>query len=143
MKINIMLCHPLAQVPVYETEGAAAFDLIACIDEDIWMHPGERRTISTGLKVEIPAGYEIQVRPRSGHAHKRGITVLNSPGTIDSDYRGVIGVILQATSDSFQITPGMRIAQAAICPVVRGEFTVAESLSDSVRGTAGYGSTGA
>lgn len=133
--------HPDAKAPEYTTEHAAGADLSSV--EDIVIAPGSRQLISTGLSVEIPVGYELQVRPRSGLAYKNGITVLNTPGTVDSDYRGTVKVILCNTSaDPFTVTKGMRIAQAVIAPVVRGQYEIADDLTDTARGTGGFGHTG-
>lgn len=130
-------------VPTYATPQAAGADAKAYLSEEVILKPGERRLIPTGMKVEIPSGYEIQIRPRSGLALKHGITVLNTPGTIDSDYRGEIGVILiNLGQDDFTITPGMRIAQLVLAPVVQASFTFSESLTLTARGAGGFGHTG-
>jgi dUTP pyrophosphatase len=121
-------------LPVYASKGAAGADVKANIPEDIIIPAGTAKLIPTGLKFEIPEGYEIQVRPRSGLALKNGITVLNTPGTIDSDYRGEVGVIL--------INPNMRIAQIVVAEVTIGQFFVADSLAASERGDGGFGHTG-
>lgn len=132
-----------AKLPHYATDGAAGADLKAHIKEEIVILPGERKLISTGLRAAIPEGYEIQVRPRSGLALKHGVTVLNTPGTIDADYRGVIGVILINHGDEpFTVTPGMRIAQAIIASVIQAEFEEVHELTESVRGTGGFGHSG-
>ncbi len=132
-------------LPSYATEGAAGADLRANLPGGaMTLAPGARGLISTGLHMEIPAGYEVQVRPRSGLALKHGITLPNSPGTIDSDYRGVVGVImLNAGSESFEVMHGMRIAQMVVAPVVRAEFEVTDVLDQTRRGAGGFGSTGA
>ena len=132
-------------LPTYETDGAAGADLRANLpDGDVILEPGARALISTGLRMEIPPGFEVQVRPRSGLALKYGITLVNSPGTIDSDYRGVVGVILINLSDeSFVVTHGMRIAQMIAAPLVQAQFEQVGSLGDSERGAGGFGSTGA
>jgi len=130
-------------LPAYETPDSAGVDLRAALDRPVVLAPGERRLIPTGLRVEIPPGYEGQVRPRSGLALKRGLTLLNAPGTIDADYRGEIGVILINLSDEAQrIGPGDRIAQMVFAPVVRAELVEVERLTDSQRGSGGFGSTG-
>lgn len=130
-------------IPEYQTSGAAGADLRACLDSPIQISPGDRRLVPTGLRVEIPAGYEAQVRPRSGLAYKNGITVLNSPGTIDSDYRGEIGVVLyNAGKETFEVRHGDRIAQLVIAPVCRATFEMHDLLGDTGRGGGGYGSTG-
>ncbi len=134
-------------VPIYRTAGAAGMDLAAALDpcEIVVLGPCERAVIKTGWCVAIPEGYEGQVRSRSGCAAKLGLVVLNSPGTIDSDYRGEIGVIMINHSDApVEIRPGDRIAQLVICPVAKGRSVVVsvDDLGTTVRGTGGYGSTG-
>lgn len=131
-------------LPTYETAGAAGADLRANLpDGPIVLAPFGRALVSTGLHMEIPQGYEVQIRPRSGLALKNGITLANSPGTIDSDYRGVVGVILLNTTDTaFEVTHGMRIAQMLLAPVVQARIEVTTKLSGSARGTGGFGSTG-
>ncbi|MFT4521780.1 MAG: dUTP pyrophosphatase [Bacteroidia bacterium] len=132
--------HPL---PVHETTLSAGVDLRAFIDQNVVLQPGERRLLPTGLKIEIPAGFEGQVRPRSGLAFKHGVTVLNSPGTIDADYRGEVKVLLiNHGNEPFTICPGDRIAQLVVAAHQRIEFVQSEELSDSVRGAGGYGHTG-
>lgn len=132
-----------AVLPAYQSAGAAGADVCACIDSPITIKPGERILVSTGLKMEIPEGYEVQVRPRSGLALKFGITVLNSPGTIDSDYRGELGVVLiNHGHEDFIVHNGDRIAQMVVAPVVRAAFVPESSLSETERGSGGYGSTG-
>lgn len=131
------------QLPAYATPQSAGMDLRADIAEPIILHPMERRIVPTGLYIALPQGYEAQVRPRSGLALKHGITVLNSPGTIDSDYRGEIGVLLvNLSTDDFTITAGERIAQMVIARHEQGEFEVVDELDDTERGTGGYGHTG-
>ncbi len=130
-------------LPAYETVDSAGMDLRAHLDEVVTLAPGERLLISTGLRLEIPPGYEGQVRPRSGLALKRGLTVLNAPGTIDADYRGDVGVILINLSQEEQrIEPGDRIAQLLFAPVIRAELVEVEQLADTGRGSGGFGSTG-
>lgn len=130
-------------VPVYASSEAAGADVRAHIIEEILLEPGARRLVPTGLRFAIPEGYEIQVRSRSGLALKHGVVVLNSPGTIDSDYRGELGVILiNHGKEPFKITPGMRIAQIVLAPVVRAVFTVEEVLEATGRGEGGFGHTG-
>ena len=132
-------------LPSYETQGAAGADLRANFDdrEGVTLAPGERRLIPTGLRVEIPQGYEMQIRPRSGLALKQGLSLPNTPGTIDSDYRGPLGVIMiNLGQEPVTIAHGDRIAQAVVAPVVQARFEVAESLSDTSRGAGGFGSTG-
>lgn len=132
-----------AVVPCYKTAGAAGADVCALLDDKVVLKPGERTILPTGLFFEIPQGYEIQVRPRSGLAAKNGVTVLNTPGTIDSDYRGELKVILINLGDSdFEISSGDRIAQIVVAPVTLGKFIQVESISETERGTGGFGSTG-
>ena len=129
--------------PSLSTTGSAGADLRANLDKPVVLKPLERRLISTGLKMEIPLGYEVQIRPRSGLAYKHGITVLNSPGTIDSDYRGDIGVILvNLSNEIFEIKHGDRIAQMILAKHEVPFFTEKEELSNSQRGDGGFGSTG-
>lgn len=130
-----------AAVPEYQSAGAAGMD-VRCSD-DFTLYPNERRLIPTGLRLAIPAGYEGQMRPRSGLALKHGISMVNTPGTIDSDYRGEIGVILiNHGADVVTFNAGDRIAQLVVCPVARARMTVVESLPPSDRGEGGFGSTG-
>lgn len=132
-----------AILPSYQTVGAAGADLCAYLPEPVVLAPGQRAMVPTGLSFAIPSGYEIQVRPRSGLAAKNGITVLNSPGTIDSDYRGEVKVILiNLGTENFTISHGDRIAQMVVAPVVQAQFQVVESLSATERGQGGFGSTG-
>jgi dUTP pyrophosphatase len=131
--------------PAYQTAGAAGMDLCAAVAEDgpVTLAPGERRLIPTGFAIALPEGYEAQVRPRSGLAVKHGITCLNSPGTIDCDYRGEVQVILiNHGQEPFVIRRGERIAQMLIAPVTRAAWIEAETLEDTVRGAGGFGSTG-
>jgi dUTP pyrophosphatase len=132
-------------LPAYETPGAAGADLRANLPDrgEVELAPGARALIPTGLRIEIPDGYEVQVRPRSGLALKHGITLPNAPGTIDSDYRGPLGVIIMnAGSEAFTISHGDRIAQMVVAPVVQARFELAEELSETDRGAGGFGSTG-
>lgn len=130
-------------LPKYGSEHAAGADVMACISSDLVIPPGESALVPTGIKVAIPFGYEIQVRPRSGLALKNQITVLNTPGTIDADYRGEINVILiNHGKNPFVVTPKMRIAQLILAPYIQGKFTLATSLSETTRGTGGFGHTG-
>ena len=132
-----------ASAPSYSSEHAAGADIKAYIKEPIVIQPNQRALIPTGVKVEIPYGFEIQVRPRSGLALKNGISVLNTPGTIDCDYRGEIGVILiNHGLEPFTVEPGMRIAQILLTPVFHANFIVAETLSTTARGHGGFGHTG-
>src|SRR6478609_10656400 len=131
------------QLPSYQTESSAGMDLRANLDVPVKIKPMERALIPTGLFLELPAGFEAQIRPRSGLAFKNGITVLNSPGTIDADYRGEIKVLLVNLSDTdFTINDGERIAQMVVAKHERIEWYVVEKLEDSHRGTGGFGSTG-
>ena len=132
-------------LPAYETEHSAGMDLIAALPEDetLTLAPGERALVPTGFAIALPEGYEAQVRPRSGLAYKNGVTVLNTPGTIDSDYRGEVKVILvNFGHEPFAITRGMRIAQRVVAPVTRVAWDIAESLTETRRGAGGFGSTG-
>ena len=130
-------------LPIYASKGAAGADVKAFLKESITLAPGCSCLIPTGLYVAIPYGYEIQVRPRSGLALKNQVTVLNTPGTIDSDYRGEIGIILiNHGKQDFIVTPGMRIAQLVIAPVIAGNFFLTHELADTVRGSGGFGHTG-
>lgn len=132
-----------AVIPEYKTSGAAGADVCAFIESPIVLKAGERVIVPTGLFFEIPEGYEIQVRPRSGLAAKYGVTVLNTPGTIDSDYRGQLKIILINLGESeFVINNGERIAQIIISPVIQADFKAVDSLSDTDRGECGFGSTG-
>lgn len=134
---------PNAFLPEYKSEGAAGADLFACLAEPITLHPMERCLIPTGVCVEFNSECEMQVRPRSGLALKHGITVLNTPGTVDSDYRGELKVLLiNLGSNDFVINHGDRIAQIIISEVKRVNFLQTSSLSDTKRGSSGYGSTG-
>ena len=131
------------QLPSYSTPLSAGMDLRANIDESITLKPLQRKLIPTGIFIELPESYEAQIRPRSGLAIKHGITVLNTPGTIDSDYRGELKVILINLGQSdFIINSGDRIAQIIVSPVTIADFTVTDSLSDTQRGEKGFGSTG-
>lgn len=132
-------------LPSYETPGAAGADLRANLPDrsGMTLAPGERALIPTGLRVEIPPGFEMQVRPRSGLALKKGLSLPNTPGTIDSDYRGPLGIILINHGQSpVTITHGDRIAQAVVAPVVQARFEMTDTLSDTARGEGGFGSTG-
>jgi len=130
-------------LPAYATSGAAGMDICAANDADIMLEAGERCAVPTGFAMAIPDGFEAQIRPRSGLALKHGISVANAPGTIDSDYRGEIAVIIINLGNApFTVTRGMRIAQMVIAPVTRGQFTEVADLDDSDRGEGGFGSTG-
>jgi len=142
MKIKIINTSA-HESPHYETGASAGMDLRANLPEPITLRPLERTIIKTGLFLELPVGYEAQVRPRSGLAAKKGITVLNAPGTIDADYRGEVGVILvNLSNESFVIENGERIAQMVIAKHERAEWEQVEALSDTERGAGGFGSTG-
>ena len=131
------------ELPQYKTHGASGLDLLAAIVEDKTIPSLERVLVPTGIQVSIPEGFEGQVRPRSGLALRDGIAVLNAPGTIDSDYRGEIQVILYNTSNtSFTLQRGMRIAQLVVAPVVKAQFVVVDNLSRTERGAGGFGHTG-
>lgn len=136
---------PALALPSYESAGAAGADLRANLPDrgEIVLAPGARALVPTGLRLEIPQGYEVQLRPRSGLALKHGITLPNSPGTIDADYRGPLGVIVMNAGDSpFAIRHGARIAQMIVAPVVQASFELAEALGETARGAGGFGSTG-
>lgn len=130
-------------LPAYATEGSAGMDLMAAIPAPVWLQPGERGLLPTGLAIALPEGFEAQIRPRSGLAARAGLTVLNSPGTIDSDYRGEIQVVLvNLGQQAVELRPGDRIAQMVVAPVTRIAWAEVERLPDSVRGDGGFGSTG-
>jgi len=142
--MNIKIINKSAHaLPHYETMASAGMDLRANITEAITLQPLERTIVKTGLFIELPIGYEAQVRPRSGLAAKKGITVLNTPGTVDADYRGEIGVILvNLSNEAFVIENGERIAQLVIAKHERAEWNEVDQLSDTSRGVGGFGSTG-
>lgn len=130
-------------IPRYATDGASGADLKADLKESLFIAPGKSAIVPTGVKVEIPRGYEIQIRPRSGLAAKNQLTVLNTPGTIDADYRGEICVILMNLGElPFEVTPKMRIAQMVVCPVLQAEFLLQNTLSTTLRGEGRFGHTG-
>lgn len=130
-------------LPSYETEDAAGMDLRAAVTGDVVLEPGERALIPTGLAIALPSGYEAQVRPRSGLALRNGISLVNTPGTIDADYRGEIGVILiNHGTEAFTVDRGMRVAQMVIAPVTQAAWRETDNLSDTARGAGGFGSTG-
>lgn len=136
--------RPDAVVPAYMTADAAGLDLAAALDLAVTLAPGARAAVGTGLAMELPRGFEGQVRPRSGLAKNHGVTVVNAPGTIDADYRGEVAVLLINLGDQpVAITPGMRIAQLVIAPVVQATIEVADELTSTARGAGGFGSTGA
>jgi dUTP pyrophosphatase len=132
-------------LPAYETAGAAGMDLIAAVEEGsgLELSPGTRKLVPTGLIFQLPEGYEGQVRPRSGLAFRNGITVANAPGTIDSDYRGEVQVLLvNLGQDNFTVTRGMRVAQFVVAPVVTAELVETDVINETIRGAGGFGSTG-
>ena len=142
-KILIKRLSKEVSLPKYETSGSSGLDLAANIDANIIINPGKLAIIPTGLAVSIPKGFEIQIRPRSGLAAKKKITVLNTPGTIDADYRGEIKVILINHSDEiFTVEKGLRVAQMVICPIEQVSVEEVEELPETGRGTGGFGSTG-
>lgn len=137
------LAHFKGPLPRYESQGAACFDIRACLLKAVDLAPGQRALIPTGLAFEIPEGFELQCRPRSGLAFKQGLTVLNSPGTIDSDYRGEIKIlILNTGTKTVKIKDQDRLAQMALQPVFKAEFEECDTLSETQRGNRGFGSTG-
>ena len=145
IKVHVLPHAQGLDLPAYQTAGAAGLDLSAALAEAAVMliAPGGRALVPTGLVLQIPPGYEGQVRPRSGLALKHGVTVLNAPGTIDSDYRGEVSVLLvNHGAEPFEIKRGMRIAQLVVAPVTRAVLTPAAGLDETARGTGGYGSTG-
>ena len=143
IKIQIKKLSKSVSIPKYETLGSSGMDLAAHIKDNIIINSGEKALVSTGIFIAIPRGYEVQIRPRSGLAAKKNITVLNTPGTIDADYRGEIKVILiNLGKEKFVIENGERIAQMVVCPVVQANLEEVEELSDTIRGSGGFGSTG-
>lgn len=131
-------------LPAYETPQSAGMDLAAAIDAPLTIAPGERALVPTGLAIALPNGHEAQIRPRSGLAARHGLTLLNTPGTIDADYRGEIKIIVvNLGREAFAIKRGMRIAQMIVAPVSRAEFVEVDALPDTERGAGGFGSTGA
>ena len=144
MAIRVKVVNKGGQpLPAYETAQSAGMDLRAALEGDLVLAPGDRALVPPGLFLQIPPGYEAQVRPRSGLALKRGLTVLNAPGTIDADYRGEVGVILVNLSAAEQIiAPGDRVAQLLFAPVTRGELIEVAALEETARGGGGFGSTG-
>ncbi|MEC7852799.1 MAG: dUTP diphosphatase [Pseudomonadota bacterium] len=130
-------------LPAYATTGAAGMDIVAAVTEDLVLAPGSRSAVPTGLSMAVPAGHEVQVRPRSGLALRHGVTVANAPGTIDSDYRGEVKILLVNLGDAdFTVSRGMRIAQIVLAPVTRADPKLVEELDDTARGSGGFGSTG-
>ena len=144
IKIQIKKFSRSVLIPKYKTLGSSGMDIAAHIENNIIINPGENILVSTGFSIAIPKGYEVQIRPRSGLAAKNNITVLNTPGTIDADYRGEIKVILiNLGKEKFVIENGDRIAQMVVCPVVQASLVEVKELSDTARGSGGFGSTGA
>ncbi len=142
-EVKVIKLNPRAKVPQYMSSGASGCDVTACLENTMEIAPGKRAAVPTGLKFEIPQGYEVQVRPRSGFAFKRGLTVVNAPGTIDSDYRGEVMVLVVNLGDEpVAIAPGDRIAQLVLQKVERIEWLESAELSQSVRAEGGFGSTG-
>ena len=130
-------------LPTYATDGSAGMDLYAAIDGELILAAGERASVSTGIRIAVPAGYEAQIRPRSGLALRHGLSMVNSPGTIDSDYRGVILVILiNHGSEPIALKRGVRIGQMVVCPIVRVQWNEVTALDDTARGDGGFGHTG-
>ncbi len=143
-RVRFRRLRPDAVVPAYMTADAAGLDLAAALDAPVTLAPGARAAIGTGLAMELPRGFEGQVRPRSGLAKNHGVTVVNAPGTIDADYRGEIAVLLiNLGAEPVAITPGMRVAQLVIAPVVQASIELVDELSATARGAGGFGSTGA
>lgn len=143
IEVKIIRCRPQARLPRYMTEHAAGMDLYAALDSDVVLAPGQRVMVPTGIAIALPAGYESQVRPRSGLAVKHGVTLVNSPGTIDADYRGEISVIIINHGEAdFIISDGERVAQMIIAPVSRCRWNMVENLEVSERGSGGFGHTG-
>lgn len=144
MIVKFQLLTPTAKAPLKMTPHSTGWDLSADLSEAVILHPGERISIPTGLAMEIPVGYEGQLRPRSGHALNLGLGILNSPGTIDPDYRGEIKVILcNFSQEDLEIKPGMRIVQVVISPVAEVDFAETDGLNPTLRDLGGFGHTGA
>ena len=143
IKIQIKRLSSSVSIPKYETPGSSGMDIAAHITNNIIINPGQKALVSTGFSIAIPRGHEVQIRPRSGLAIKKNITVLNTPGTIDADYRGEIKIILiNLGKEEFIIENGDRIAQMVVCPVVQASLKEVKELSDTERGSGGFGSTG-
>jgi dUTP pyrophosphatase len=143
VNVDIVMLKTNIPAPTYETAGASGFDIRAVIPEPYVLKPGERKLFPSGFKVAVPYGLELQVRPRSGNALKSGISVVNTPGTVDADYRGEVGVILiNHGSEDFTINPGDRIAQGVFVPVFQANFIINDTLDETARGEGGFGSTG-
>ena len=143
MKLKFRKIHPDAIVPQYATEGAAGLDLCARISHEIFLHPGVRFTCPTGIAIELPEGFEAQVRPRSGLAKKHGVTVLNAPGTIDFGFTGeLMAILINHGDEPYTIKPNDRIAQLVVAPVITVELFQVSEFEKSIRGDNGFGSTG-
>lgn len=143
ISVEVRRTRPAAELPRYMSEGASGCDAVACLPEPLVLAPGKRAAVPTGLAFAVPSGYEIQVRPRSGFAYKKGLTVVNAPGTIDSDYRGEVMVLLiNLGEEPVELRHGDRIAQLVLQKVERIEWREADALADSERGIGGFGSTG-
>tara|TARA_B110000971_G_scaffold92702_1_gene95364 strand:- start:690 stop:1130 length:441 start_codon:yes stop_codon:yes gene_type:complete len=143
IKILIKKLSNSVSIPKYETSGSSGMDIAAHIENNVTINPGEKVLIPTGFSIAVPRGHEVQIRPRSGLAIKKNITVLNTPGTIDADYRGEIKIILiNLGKEEFIIENGDRIAQMVVCPVVQASLKEVKELSDTERGSGGFGSTG-
>ena len=143
VKVLIKKLNPSVQLPIYKTSGASGMDLMACIEKAINIEPGKSCLVSTGLSVAFPKGYEIQIRPRSGLAAKNNISILNTPGTIDSDYRGELKIILfNHGNKRFVINKNDRVAQMVLTPISKMELEEINELPESIRGEGGFGSTG-
>ena len=143
VKVLIKKLNPSVQLPSYKTKGASGVDLMACIEKSINLEPGKSCLVPTGLSVAFPEDYEIQIRPRSGLAAKNNISILNTPGTIDSDYRGEIKIILfNHSNENFIIKNNDRVAQMVLTPIIKMELEETNELPESIRGKGGFGSTG-
>jgi dUTP pyrophosphatase len=143
LTINIVKIHPGAILPEYMSTGASGSDVSACLEAPLTIQPLERVAVSTGLKMEIPFDFEVQVRPRSGLSFKKGLTVVNAPGTIDSDYRGEVKILLvNLGKEAVVVAHGDRIAQFVVQRVERADWTLVDEVSDTVRAEGGFGSTG-
>ena len=143
VKVLFKRLNQKAKLPSYKTAGSSGMDLMACVDEPVIINPNESKLIPTGIAIAIPEDTEVQIRPRSGLAAKSSISVLNTPGTIDSDYRGELKIILfNHGKEDFIINNGDRIAQMVLVPIIKMEFEEVDSLPDTVRGQGGFGSTG-
>ena len=143
MKIAVRRLAPDLPLPAYATPGSAGLDLLAAVDRDIVLPPGGFSAIPTGIALALPSGYEAQVRPRSGLALRHGVTVLNAPGTVDSDYRGeVAAILINHGKAEFTVTRGMKVAQLVVAPHVRAEWRETDTLDQTERAAGGFGSTG-